>query len=50
MQGHGALDPALGEEGIHDGRGGGALAHALVMTAGTLVAAAVGLWLGSALA
>ena len=33
-----------------DGRGGGALAHALVMTAGTLVAAAVGLWLGSALA
>ena len=33
-----------------DGRGGGALAHALVMTAGTLVAAFVGLWLGSALA
>ena len=33
-----------------DGRGGGALAHALVMTAGTLAAAFVGLWLGSALA
>lgn len=33
-----------------DGRGAGALAHALVMTAGTLAAAAVGLWLGSALA
>ena len=33
-----------------DGRGAGALAHALVRTAGTLAAAAVGLWLGSALA
>ena len=33
-----------------NGRGGGALAHALVMTAGTLAAAFVGLWLGSALA
>ena len=32
-----------------DGRGGGALAHALALTAGTLAAAAVGLWLGSAL-